>query len=1282
MNTGLATMRSTTGRSELLKPYVPRLLIDWLHDRPDDRYQEIEGSLAFVDISGFTTMTERLARKGKVGAEEVSDTLDACFTELLSVAYDYGAGVVKWGGDAVLLLFMDDEHAPRACRAAAGMQRTIRRIGRLRTSAGLVTLRMSIGIHSGVFDFFLVGDLHRELVITGPGASMTVAMESAADAGEIALSPATAAALDPRFLGPRKGDALLLKGEPEATLERAAPAPDVAGLELERCVPLQIRDHLLAEGDEAEHRTIAVAFIEFSGTEELLEREGPDALAEALDECVRTVQHAAERHQVAFFETDVSGNGGKIVLIAGAPRSAGNDEERMLRAMRAIMNRPGRLPLRIGVNCGHVFAGDFGPPYRRTYSVKGDAVNLAARVMGKAAPGQILATEAIVKRSRATFDLEALEPFMVKGKAQPVQAYGVGSLTGTGGETVTSTLFLGRDRELATLVEALDSAREWQGRIVEVVGEPGMGKSRLVEELRARAEGVIVVGAVCEEYEASTPYFAFRDLLWASLGLGAGDQADAAERLRETLATIAPHLLPWLPLIAIPLHVEVPPTPETDQLEEQFRRPRLEDAVGELLGMRLLTPTLLVFEDVHWLDDASGDLLRHLAAGVEDRPWLIVVTRLEATTGFVAPQENEVITIRLDPLAAEEAAALAEGATAEAPLPPHELAALTERSGGNPLFLAELVVAAKDAGSVEALPDSIEGVMTAQIDRLPPRERTILRYASVLGVTFSPDLLSASLTRDHDPPDESTWRRLGDFVLPQEDGHLRFRHALVRDAAYEGLSFRRRRELHARVGETIERRAPNPEEEAALLSLHFFHAQRYEDAWRYSRVAGGRAQEIYANVEAAASFERALEAVRRLGGVPAGEVAKVSEALGDVRVRLGEFERAGLAYRASRRQARADAVEQARLMLKEALIPWKLGRYPQSLRWLTRGLRVLEGSEGAAATAERARLYAWYGVVRQKQGHRPFEAIEWCRRAIVEAEKADAPDALAHAYNTLDWAYVTLGRFDDAVYSDRALAIYEELGNLHRQAVVLNNLGVIAYLRGRWDESVDLYERAHAAWEKAGDRWSASFPSVNMGEVLSDQGRQDEAEPLFREALRIARASRASSRVADVTRYLGTLAARAGRFDEARTVLQEALAEFEQTGEQSEALTTEARIAECLVLQGESEAALELASAALARARAPEGASVLVPMLQRLRGCALMQLYRLDEAREALAESLADARSRGADYEIGLALDALVKLGALNGKTTRELEDERRAIFDRLGVVRTPEIPLPPAASR
>ena len=156
-------------QSELLRPYVPRLLIEWLLDDPHRRWRVVDGSLAFVDISGFTQLTERLARKGKVGAEELNDTIDGCFTELLSAAYEHGAGLVKWGGDAVLLLFDGDEHAPRAARAAAGMQRTMRAIGRLRTSAGPVRLRMSIGLHSGLFHFFLVGRSPPRARDRGPG---------------------------------------------------------------------------------------------------------------------------------------------------------------------------------------------------------------------------------------------------------------------------------------------------------------------------------------------------------------------------------------------------------------------------------------------------------------------------------------------------------------------------------------------------------------------------------------------------------------------------------------------------------------------------------------------------------------------------------------------------------------------------------------------------------------------------------------------------------------------------------------------------------------------------------------------------------------------------------------------------------------------------------------------------------------------------------------------------------------------------------------------------------
>ncbi|TMK97434.1 MAG: hypothetical protein E6G40_08340 [Actinobacteria bacterium] len=722
----------------MLSPYVPRLLVDWLRTYPDRAWRQVEGTLAFVDISGFTKMTERLARKGKVGAEEMNDLLNACFTELLRVAYADGAGLVKWGGDAVLLLFQGENHAARACRAAHGMRRSLRGIGRLPSSAGFVTLRMSVGIHSGRFDVFLAGDLHRELILAGPAASHTVAMESTAEAGQILVSEATARQLHPRFVGLPKGEGFLLKGAPNVPAQEAEPPPDVSGLDLTRCLPVGIRDHLLSGSGEPEHRHVSVAFIEFRGADDCLREKGPDALADALDRCIKDVQEACARHGVTFFETDIGKDGGKIMLVAGAPSSSGNDEAGMLNAVRRIMDRSTALPLRIGVNCGRVFAGDFGPSFRRTYSVKGDAVNLAARVMGKAEPGQILVTEAVLARSSIRFHVQTLEPFSVKGKTRPVHAYALGAAAGRKAIETWDLPLVGREAELATLRQALESATRRRGRVVELVGEPGIGKSRLVNELLAGSLDMTVIVARCEMYEASTPYFPLRTVLWEVLGIRDDrDRAMAATRFRDRIEANAPHLLPWLPLLGIPSGIEVPMTPEVEQLGDEFRRARLIDVSSEFLAWVLPTTTVLVFDDVHWMDEGSAELLRRLTEDVADRPWLILVTRREQEEGFHLPG-GAGTTLRLEALRAADAADLVQAATEQLPMPQHEMVTLAKRSGGNPLFLRELVSAARSAGSVAALPDTVEGLMTSQIDRLHPADRTLLRTASVLGTSFSP----------------------------------------------------------------------------------------------------------------------------------------------------------------------------------------------------------------------------------------------------------------------------------------------------------------------------------------------------------------------------------------------------------------------------------------------------------------------------------------------------------------------------------------------------------------
>ncbi len=313
-----------------------------------------------------------------------------------------------------------------------------------------------------------------------------------------------------------------------------------------------------------------------------------------------------------------------------------------------------------------------------------------------------------------------------------------------------------------------------------------------------------------------------------------------------------------------------------------------------------------------------------------------------------SPPEGSSTRIELGPLGEEAALELARAATEDAPLPERELSLLVARSGGSPLFLRELIAAARSGDAVESLPQSIEDVVAARIDRLPVDARQLLRRMSVLGQSFPVDLL-AEVVDDLPGPDDPTWRP-GRRVRQPGRNRGRFPSATTcsRDSAYGGLTFRVRRQLHARAADTIHRRSGDGhDEQLELLSFHYLHSQRFAEAWAYSRRAAERAVAVYANAEAAEFYERAIAAARRLPDLTTGQVAEVHEAMGDARNRSGEYTAAAAAYRAARRLIGDDTVSEARLMLKLARVQGWLDRYGNALRWISRGLRVLERSTGA-----------------------------------------------------------------------------------------------------------------------------------------------------------------------------------------------------------------------------------------------------------------------------------------------------------------------------------------------
>lgn len=1238
-----------------LERFVPRVAAEWDLDSPGALYREIDGTLCFVDISGFTNLSEKLARRGRIGAEELTEVLDRVFGEMLRLAYDRGGSLLKFGGDALLLMFEGDQHPIQAASAAVEMRSALRDATQVPTSAGRIHLRMSVGLHTGPIDLYLVGDSHRELVITGATATTTTEMEGAADAGDILMSPDLAAALPKAATGDGKGLGVLLRWrkptvDPVGPLFRRQMDPTVLGA----CIPSVLRTHLAHGKAEPEHRVATVGFIKFKGVGAAMVEGGHPLVAAHLEELIAAVQHAADREQVTFLATDIDADGGKIILTTGAPVTRVDDEGRMLRSVRAVADSHTALAVKIGVNRGHVFAGEIGTAFRSTYTVMGDTVNLAARLMAAAPPSEVYAAPAALDRSRTLFATNALEPFYVKGKSQPVQAYAVGVETGTRRDESRHVLpFRGRDLEIDAIKASIDRVAAGERVHVAVVGDTGMGKTRLVEEALTGAD-IAVFHIQGEANGTDNPYWAFRDPLRRLLGIERTSQPEMAARLSGIVREIAPDLLPMLPLLGDVSHIEINDTDETKVIEPRFRSDRTAAALSVLLEAALPGTFVLVAEDRHWLDDATITLLSKLGG----RPMLLVMTSRP-------PFEDEVdIQLELNSLDSEAARDIAVSATAATPLRHHELEAIVARAGGNPLFLEEILRLIRETGNPESLPESLDAVVGAEIDTVTPLARRLLRYSSVLGRSFRRVVLDELLAPENVRLDDATRDALSRFITPEGSDRWRFRHAVMHDVAYEGLSFSKRKELHARAGEVIERLASDDTAAVAgSLALHYAQAGNHEKAWRFGIVAAERAKTAYANVEAARHYERALEASRRVREKDTHQILDAWRSLAAVREQAGLFPESLKALRSARQFAKSEPIILADVHLDAARARLRTGNYSGALRETARGLGILEEAPGPEAGMARARLLAIRAWARLQQG-RPRDALSLANEATAAAETHDEKDALARAYTVLDSAYEMLGRPDEAIYEPKALAIYEAADDLLGVATVANNLGVRAYAAGQWSNAVATYARASDAFRMLGNEPQAALADANLGEVLVSLERLDEAVQVLSEARRVLRAHDLVDSAIFADAQLARVDIRRGRHEEAASTLTRLTEEAFEVGLTGIALDATVHLAEALLGNNKIDAAV----AAIENGEQLGGgdAAYFEVPLTRLKATAMARRGEVDEASKLANRALGAAREQKLPYEEALILLVKAEIAELTGDSDSEGVEEASRLLHTL----------------
>lgn len=1112
----------------------------------------------------------------------------------------------------------------------------------------------------------------------------------------------------------RCGAAMPASPLPETALQRAGQVQQ----NLRALMPTALAQKISAAAGEilGEYREVAVLYVNVmnaSFTPDTPDNENTYLL---MDEALRLLVEVVYRYEGAVDK--FTGDG--LVALFGAPVAHENDTERAVRAaleMQTVI-RPWQeqvkqthgfdFRVRMGINTGPVIAGKVGNDLHMEYTVIGETVTLAYHLQLAAEPGAILVSKEIYQQTRPLVEYRALPPLTMKWLPQPIRAFQARHLRDKPAwlddRLRLHVPMIGRAHNMGQLHQALQAVQQYgQNRVAVVSGEAGIGKSRLVAEFR-RAVDTGKVGVYqgnCLTYARQKPLWVVAELVRDLIHLPEnGPEADRVAAFRAYLEQqnlARPEVLPYLAhLLGLPQD-----GPELESRLQSLDPAMLQRQTHAALRQLFLAkaqqqPTVLIFEDLQWVDQASRDFMEYLIQTTADAPLLLVlVTRdLEPGTGLqslaslaeaeperwvdvpvraLSPSEGQLLADHLIPQTTAQAWGLKQQ--------------IVTRAQGNPFFIEELIralidqnglVRTSDGGGwqvtlqatelLKTVPGTVKGLILARFDRLPESMRNLLQKAAVLGATFPVSLLqSLANTSTGTLAFQLDRLEAQQFLKPVQfrsrPGYI-FQHALLQETIYSTLLKRDRARIHTRAAEAIEQSDFwLPEEQAEVLAYHYVQSSRPDKAIPHLLVAADNAARRCVYDTAIAHYRQAIRLLAARSVEPDRQFFQARLGLGRSLKFVGEFDAAAQilteALQSLWRWEQAQDPAAITPILVEGLrqvadIRQREGRYDAAWQYLEAGLQLVGQAESPEQVSLRRALLDRMAWIRFRQS-KLQEAWTLANEAVsgLKTDTTADPARLASLLNTLGGICWHQGKLDEAIgYVERSLSLYESMGYLWGTAIAYGNLGILYEVLGNWLKAAEYYNRAYAVQQLIGNPEGQALSLENLGLLHMVMGEHRLSRQELEDSLSIRRRLGDAWGAAQCHINLAQLALIQERLDDAlaqANSAREASQKIESAEIQVQLQWVQARIR---ADSGELETGLNAAEQALEMARSVGLVEKEIDCLRGL-GALRARAGQHTEAENLLLASVNLAIKQNDPYRRGLALFELGRLYRQMAQTNR-----------------------------